>query len=188
MYTIYTDGSSLGNPGPSGWAAYIVELDKEVSGGIPFATNNEAEMTAVLFGIGEIPNGSEAVVVTDSQDVIGWLGRGWKIKSNPRIAELKTAINSVIFGKKLSVSLRKAKGHAADPNNNRVDQAARRQAKLVKPVLEEKTTLRLVLDIYGLNMDDVPAILRTFDSLGGHTSGEIELLNQNLEVIRTKTV
>ena len=26
---IYTDGSCLGNPGPGGWAAIIIEEDKE---------------------------------------------------------------------------------------------------------------------------------------------------------------
>ena len=52
---IYTDGSSLGNPGPGGYGAVIVspKLDEvvELGGGKPQTTNNEMEMTAVVAAL-----------------------------------------------------------------------------------------------------------------------------------------
>ena len=46
MYEIYTDGSSLGNPGPSGWG--VVSDSFKLSAGQPNSTNNRMEMTAIL--------------------------------------------------------------------------------------------------------------------------------------------
>jgi len=53
---IYTDGSSLTNPGPSGWAVIISPIDEITvtektrffTGGFPVATNNQAELNGVL--------------------------------------------------------------------------------------------------------------------------------------------
>ena len=48
---IYTDGSSLGNPGPGGWGAVVVEKDKiikELGGHEKDTTNNRMELTAVI--------------------------------------------------------------------------------------------------------------------------------------------
>lgn len=49
---IYTDGSSLGNPGPGGWAALLIDTAtqrrKTLTGGTPHATNNQMELTAAI--------------------------------------------------------------------------------------------------------------------------------------------
>ena len=48
--TIYSDGSSLGNPGAGGWGA-ILEYKgktKEISGNQELATNNQMELRAVI--------------------------------------------------------------------------------------------------------------------------------------------
>ncbi len=51
MITIYTDGSSRGNPGPGGWAA-TMEFSShkvvEIGGADAHTTNNRMELTAVL--------------------------------------------------------------------------------------------------------------------------------------------
>ena len=43
---IYTDGACLGNPGPGGWAAIIIEHNKEkkIFGGEKLTTNNRMEL------------------------------------------------------------------------------------------------------------------------------------------------
>jgi len=48
--TIYTDGSSLGNPGPGGWGAVLIWADskKELSRGYIETTNNRMEIRGVL--------------------------------------------------------------------------------------------------------------------------------------------
>jgi len=49
-YIIYTDGACLGNPGPGGWAALIIDknkLTKKKVGSEISTTNNRMELTAV---------------------------------------------------------------------------------------------------------------------------------------------
>lgn len=105
--TIYTDGSSRGNPGPGGWGAILlVESNKqnahgettnsdithdeviELGGREEMTTNNRMELSGALFGLREIEGkGVKYVeVCTDSQYVKkgmtewidGWIKRGWK--------------------------------------------------------------------------------------------------------------
>ena len=53
--TIFTDGGSRGNPGPSAIGVYITDAEgkvvKEVSESIGNATNNFAEYQAVMRGL-----------------------------------------------------------------------------------------------------------------------------------------
>ena len=50
MWTVYTDGSCLGNPGPGGRSALASSWKKEItlSGGAKLTTNNIMELTAVV--------------------------------------------------------------------------------------------------------------------------------------------
>ena len=88
---VWTDGACRGNPGPGGWAAIVVGPDGagapvELSGGEPHTTNNRMELTAALEGLRALPDGSRAVIVTDSQLMLnsmtawlpGWKRKGWK--------------------------------------------------------------------------------------------------------------
>jgi len=126
MHHIWTDGSSLGNPGPSGWAALI---DGEmISGTHGFATNNEAEIVAVYHGIISLSPGDYATIHTDSKLIIGWFLRGWQI-NNPRIGSYKRIIDQVVIMANLHITFVHTKGHAADYNNLRVDSMARKAAK-----------------------------------------------------------
>ena len=50
MIKIYTDGSCIGNPGPGGWAAIILNGDKQdiISGRKKNTTNNQMELMAAI--------------------------------------------------------------------------------------------------------------------------------------------
>ena len=95
--TIYTDGSSRGNPGPGGWAAVILTLEEviELGGRDEMTTNNKMELLGAIKGLQEIDvklkmseNNTlkEVEVCTDSQYVKkgmtewidGWIKKGWK--------------------------------------------------------------------------------------------------------------
>ena len=54
--TIYTDGSCLGNPGPGGWAAIILDKEDrtEIAGGEKDTTNNRMEMMAVIEALKQL--------------------------------------------------------------------------------------------------------------------------------------
>ena len=84
--TAAADGSSLGNPGPAGWAWYVDD-DCWASGGWPVGTNNMGELMAVLDLLRRTAHLDEPLhVLCDSQYAInviskwtpGWKKKGWK--------------------------------------------------------------------------------------------------------------
>ena len=88
---VFTDGSAEPNPGPGGWGAvYVVggELVAQAHGHEPWTTNNRMEMTAIIEGIGLVPDGTPATVHTDSllcyrtltEWAAGWERLGWRRK------------------------------------------------------------------------------------------------------------
>lgn len=89
--TIYTDGSSRGNPGPGGWAAILITEDEvvELGGYEEKTTNNRMELTGAIMGLKEIGphmQVKDVEVCTDSEYVKkgisewieGWMKKGWK--------------------------------------------------------------------------------------------------------------
>jgi len=97
---------------------------KELSGSVIATKSNRIELMAVLEGLSAITKPCPVTIVTDSQNVIGWLSRGWKRK-DPAINTLCAAIEVLIKAKGLTVSFEKVKGHAGHPMNERADQLAR---------------------------------------------------------------
>ena len=91
---VFTDGSANPNPGPGGWGAvYVVagEVIAQDHGHDPQTTNNRMELQALLAGIELVPEGTPAVVHSDSNLVVrtvtewaaGWEARGWRRKTGP---------------------------------------------------------------------------------------------------------
>jgi ribonuclease HI len=120
----HTDGACSGNPGPGGWAVVFSQGGKEVaehSGGSLATTNNRMELTAVREALKRAPEGIAMEVVTDSQNVIGWLSKGWK-RNDPLIAAICRKIDRLLAARK--VTFRWVKGHDGDPLNERVDRLA----------------------------------------------------------------
>jgi ribonuclease HI len=94
----------------------------ELSEYLGHATNNIAELTAILRGIDE--GGSEAarlVVHTDSQYAIGVLSKGWRAKANTELVEkIRARIRS-----RGNVAFVYVPGHSGVPLNERCDELAR---------------------------------------------------------------
>ena len=72
---IYTDGACIGNPGPGGWAAIIIneKSKKEIFGGEKLTTNNRMELTAAIKALeycseqdGKQPSLKSIKIYTDS--------------------------------------------------------------------------------------------------------------------------
>jgi ribonuclease HI len=189
-YTLFTDGSARPNPGPAGWAYLIAETGIGNFGSMKYATNNEAEMTAVLYGLGGIPDGSEVCVVSDSKLVIGWLCKKWKTKANPAIAGLRWAIFELVKNKRLVVTFKKTEGHASDQYNNLVDRLAYQASCNARDLSTSKDVprLRLILDVDGLDMEAADYILSAIEKAGGVAQGTIEEIDAALEVVKTRTI
>ena len=91
---VFTDGSSVPNPGPGGWGVVYVVDDEIVAerwGHDPDTTNNRMELTALLEALEVVPAGTAMTVYSDSNLAVrtitewaaGWEKRGWKRKSGP---------------------------------------------------------------------------------------------------------
>ena len=84
MIHIYTDGSCLGNPGPGGWGAVIVEKNNtiEICGKEIDSTNNRMEISAVIMGLEYTKEYQRIKIFSDSQYVINTMTKNWKRKAN----------------------------------------------------------------------------------------------------------
>ena len=131
--TAAADGSSLGNPGPAGWAWYVDE-DTWDAGGWPKGTNNLGELTAILRLLeATAQTGEELHILADSQYAInvvskwrlGWKKRGWtKADKKPiKNLELIQEIDRAMKGR--HVTFEWVKGHAGHRMNERADDLAR---------------------------------------------------------------
>ena len=139
---VWTDGACSGNPGPGGWAAILVAPDgetRELSGGAPHTTNNRMEYTAALEGLRALPDGSRALIVTDSRLMLdsmtkwllGWKRKQWKTAGGSPVKnqDLVQALDAEI-GRHASVRWHWVRGHETGAQhghkalNDRADQLA----------------------------------------------------------------
>ncbi len=147
---LYTDGSSLGNPGPGGYGAIIEwvgkSYKKEISEGYRMTTNNRMELLAVIVGLETLKiQPMEVLVCSDSKYVIdsvqkkwvfGWEKKGFKGKKNPDLWKRYLKIH-----RKHKVDFQWIKGHNDHPQNERCDwlavNAAKQKTLLVDRAFEQ---------------------------------------------------
>ena len=138
---IYTDGACLGNPGPGGWAALIIDNNQEriLSGNNEMTTNNRMELLAVIKALETINHHLEITIYTDSKYVINgitsWI-KNWK--TNDWKSSSKTPVKNIDLWKILDVNSQKqnikwvwVKGHSGNNYNDKVDKIARNQAEIL---------------------------------------------------------
>lgn len=141
--TAAVDGSSLGNPGPAGWA-WVIDADHWDAGGWPQGTNNIGELTAFL----ELVKATEAAgraheplhILADSQYVIntvtkwrhGWKRNGWRKSDRQPIKNLDLIqeIDRAVEGR--DITFEWVKGHAGHELNEMADTLARSCAQAYK--------------------------------------------------------
>lgn len=130
---LYTDGSSLGNPGPGGYGLRLewaeMSYVKEFSQGFVRTTNNRMELLAVIVGLEllkkqplEVVVFSDSKYVIDSVDkkwVFGWEKKAFKDKKNSDLWKRFLKIY-----RKHNVSFQWIKGHNQHPQNERCDELA----------------------------------------------------------------
>ena len=130
------DGSSLANPGPSGWAWYIDDAHW-AAGGWPKGTNNMGELMAVLDLLRATAGLEEPLrILCDSQYAINcctrwipaWKKRGWRKADNKPVLNLDLLkdLDAELAGRR--VSFQWVKGHAGHPLNEKADDLARAAA------------------------------------------------------------
>ncbi len=129
--TIYTDGSSKGNPGPGGYGVVLMagKHYKEVSEGFEKTTNNRMELLSVIVALEMIKTeGAEVEIFSDSKYVVdaiekgwvfNWQKKGFKDKKNPDLWRRFLKIYP-----KHKVKLNWVKGHAGNKYNEICDKLA----------------------------------------------------------------
>ncbi len=130
--SIYTDGSSRGNPGPGGFGAILLydQHRKEISKGFRHTTNNRMELMAVIAGLELIKKPELPVVIySDSQYVVRAIEEGWLktwIKTNFKGGKKNSDLwkNYYELSQKFTIKMVWVKGHADNPFNNRCDELA----------------------------------------------------------------
>ena len=130
--SLYTDGSSRGNPGPGGFGAVLIcgKHRKEISQGYRHTTNNRMELLAVIEGLEIIKNREIPVVVySDSQYVVNAVEKGWLttwIKTNFKGDKKNPDLWKRYYNlsKEFTIKFVWVKGHANNPLNNRCDELA----------------------------------------------------------------
>jgi ribonuclease HI len=152
--TIFTDGSSRGNPGPGGWGSVVVENRKtkegtsemfvtELGGNEKHTTNNRMELTACAEGISHTQKGSSILIHTDSSYVIngitkwisGWKKNNWKTKTKDDVLnkDLWMKLDDCVQVRK--VEWKYVGGHIGILGNERCDHIATDFADGNKPKL-----------------------------------------------------
>lgn len=148
IITIFSDGSSRGNPGPGGWGTIIADCEKviELGGGERHTTNNRMELLGAINGLsfftrrGKASPSEEIVVNTDSSYVIngitkwvyGWQKNGWKssLKEDVINRDLWEQLIEVTKGKRIKWNY--VGGHIGVPGNERCDEIATAFADNIK--------------------------------------------------------
>ena len=76
IYRVFTDGSAIGNPGPGGWGAVLMNGSRrwEMSGGCDRTTVSEMELVAAIEALRSLPLGVRIELHSDSQYLIYGMG------------------------------------------------------------------------------------------------------------------
>ena len=137
---IYTDGSSLGNPGPGGWGSVFVENDKmikELGGYDKNTTNNRMELMAVIETLKYISKNHKKDSITifaDSNYVLlgittwihNWEKNGWRNASKKEVMnqDLWKELIALIRNYGNKINWQKVKGHSGHVYNDKADEIA----------------------------------------------------------------
>ncbi len=130
---IFTDGSSLGNPGPGGWCALLRYKghEKRLSGGEENTTNNRMELTAVIEALKALKEPCEIELFADSTYVLKgideWL-ENWVKKNFKNVKNVDLWKEFINVSKKHKIHINWVKGHSGHRENEICDKIAKEEA------------------------------------------------------------
>ncbi len=131
---LFSDGSSLGNPGRGGYCAILRYQDKEkiISGAQNDATNNQMELKAVIEGLKALKEPCSVEIVSDSSYVVkginewldGWVKKDFKKVKNPQLWREYLEV-----AKPHRINATWVRGHAGHAENEKCDRIAKEEAE-----------------------------------------------------------
>lgn len=175
--TIFTDGSSRGNPGPGGYAAVVILPEQNNNGGNPkeaevieiggreeYTTNNRMELIAVIKALQQIQDSRFKIqVFSDSSYVINGITKwvfGWQ--KNNWITSTKTPVENRDLWENLiettagkNIKWGKVGGHIGIAGNERCDEIATTFADGLLPKLYvgsfAEYPIKNILNVYDIS-------------------------------------
>jgi ribonuclease HI len=141
---VYTDGACVGNPGPGGWAAILVDRTEGGQERIVcdseelITTNQRMEIQAAVEGLSAIDGSRRVRIVTDSAYLAGfitdrwwekWERNRWRSSSKTPVANRDLWERLLIEIRRHSVTCQLVKGHSGDLMNERVNTLAEQAAR-----------------------------------------------------------
>ncbi len=130
---IFTDGSSLGNPGAGGWCAILRYKNNEkiISGGEENTTNNRMELKAVIEALKVLKEPCEINLFADSQYVLKgineWL-ENWIRKNFKNVKNIDLWQEFLLLSKNHKININWVKGHSGHKENEICDKIAKNEA------------------------------------------------------------
>jgi ribonuclease HI len=144
MYTLYTDGSAIPNPGPCGAGAILIDADDKIiwtlSEYLGEGTNNVGELTAILRGLhrfSELDLDGESLNIFSDSELSVHLINGVKKTSKPHLIKILERI--LKMKENMSFTIAWVKAHDTNKWNNYADVLANNAvanivSSCVKPV------------------------------------------------------
>lgn len=139
--TLFSDGSSLGNPGPGGYGTILRfgNKEKEISGGELNTTNNRMELLAVIEGLKALKEPCDVTIVSDSsyvvKGIIEWL-EGWKKRDFKKVKNHDLWKEYIEVSKNHKIHALWVRGHNGHIENERCDILAKQEAQKMKKAIQ----------------------------------------------------
>jgi len=138
-YRVFTDGSAIGNPGPGGWGAVVMNGTRrhEMSGGYRRTTVSEMELVAAIEALRSLPIGARIELHSDSQYliygmrgfVLKWERDGWRNRRGSQIQHRQLWTELILLNSKREVRWLWLKGHNGHRDQTRADSLAYQAAR-----------------------------------------------------------
>ncbi len=163
---IYTDGSSLGNPGKGGWAAIFLGKKniKEIAGQVKDVTNNQMELLAVIKSFEYLNNKNienyKIIIKSDSKYfidgiekwILNWQKNNWKTAAKKEVKNKDLWKKILFLEKKIKIKneifFEHIFAHTGEKYNERVDDLARwlAEGKKIKLLIKKRKDYDIFLD------------------------------------------
>ena len=138
MIKIYTDGSCIGNPGPGGWAAIMLNGNKRniISGRKKNTTNNQMELMAAIKALVFFSKKQKIRIYTDSnyvkEGITNWIKiwekNNWKTANKKKVKNVELWIKLNTLSNFHDIEWKWVKAHSGDSLNDMVDKLAKKAA------------------------------------------------------------
>jgi len=138
-YRIFTDGSAIGNPGPGGWGAVVMQGKEhwEMSGAVPWTTISEMELLAAVEALRPLPDRAQVELRSDSEYLVygmrvfvfRWQRQGWRNRRGIELQHLELWSELVVLNARLHIRWTWLKGHNGHREQTRADALAYQAAR-----------------------------------------------------------